>query len=102
MCGIIGFNWNDEKLVKKLNDLLAHRGPDQKGCYCDPRVSIAHRRLSILDLSPNGVQPMGNENGDVLVLPHDEAKEVFENMNPKHQKLYINKDTKKLRIKSMT
>ncbi|MBN1868978.1 MAG: asparagine synthase (glutamine-hydrolyzing) [Candidatus Omnitrophica bacterium] len=68
MCGIVGFNWNDAPLVKGLNGLLAHRGPDQSNFYCDQRMSLAHRRLSILDLSENGIQPMANENGDVLVV----------------------------------
>ncbi len=68
MCGIVGFNWNDEKLVIGLKDLLKHRGPDQSDFFCDQKISIAHRRLSVLDLSQRGIQPMGNENGEILVV----------------------------------
>ena len=58
MCGIAGFNWRDERLVKSMTDALRHRGPDDEGCYVDERVSLGHRRLSIIDLSALGHQPM--------------------------------------------
>jgi asparagine synthase (glutamine-hydrolysing) len=58
MCGITGFNWKDEGLVKKMTDAIAHRGPDAEGFYTDQLVSLGHRRLSIIDLSENGRQPM--------------------------------------------
>jgi asparagine synthase (glutamine-hydrolysing) len=61
MCGIVGFNWRDEKLVTTLADLLKHRGPDMEGRFCDERVSLGHRRLSIIDLSDKGRQPMADE-----------------------------------------
>ncbi len=47
---------------------LTHRGPDQEGYYCHDRVSFAHRRLSIIDLSENGRQPMFNEDGSVVLV----------------------------------
>ena len=68
MCGIVGFNWTDEGLVKEANDTMRHRGPDQSGIYTDNNVSLAHRRLSILDLSENGRQPMSNETGSVRIV----------------------------------
>ena len=68
MCGITGVLYaapamGDEqlvRLVKKMNDTLVHRGPDDSGEWVDAQVGIAlgHRRLSILDLSPAGHQPM--------------------------------------------
>jgi len=67
MCGIAGF-WtqrgNNRETLKeeiiKMTKTLAHRGPDDEGFYIDKKVDIAlgHRRLSILDLSPKGHQPM--------------------------------------------
>ncbi|HOK94820.1 MAG TPA: asparagine synthase (glutamine-hydrolyzing) [Anaerohalosphaeraceae bacterium] len=59
MCGIAGFNWNDPHLIEQMTERLRHRGPDDKGYYCDPLVSLGHRRLSIIDLSERGRQPMG-------------------------------------------
>ncbi len=47
---------------------LTHRGPDQEGYYCHDRVSLAHRRLSIIDLSENGRQPMFNEDGSIVLV----------------------------------
>jgi asparagine synthase (glutamine-hydrolysing) len=58
MCGITGFNWNHEDKVKEMTDCIAHRGPDSEGHYTDSDVSLGHRRLSILDLSELGRQPM--------------------------------------------
>ena len=58
MCGINGFNWENENLIKKTSEKLNHRGPDQEGFYIDEFVSLGHKRLSIIDLSEKGKQPM--------------------------------------------
>ncbi len=65
MCGICGFTWRDEPLVSKMNDAITHRGPDQDGTYAADGISLGHRRLSIIDLSDHGRQPMQNEDGNV-------------------------------------
>jgi len=57
MCGIAGFNWPDKELIKKMTDRISHRGPDGEGFFID-NISLGHRRLSILDLSEKGSQPM--------------------------------------------
>ena len=67
MCGICGFNWKGEKKLKAIADLMNHRGPEQEGYYTDANVSIGHKRLSIIDVSKKGKQPMVNETGDVLI-----------------------------------
>ena len=67
MCGILGFNWEDEKKVKSLAELLQHRGPEQEGFHVKDGVSIGHKRLKIIDLSERGRQPMYNEDGSVCV-----------------------------------
>ena len=61
MCGIAGFNWGDERLLKRMTDLLRHRGPDDEGAFVARELSLGHRRLSILDLSELGRQPMAYE-----------------------------------------
>jgi asparagine synthase (glutamine-hydrolysing) len=58
MCGIVGFNWKDANLIKELNLLIKHRGPDDLGHSSNKEASFGHRRLSILDLSKKGKQPM--------------------------------------------
>ena len=73
MCGIVGFvHRNAEQVgsirpetLKRMRDLMAHRGPDDAGLYVSPcgRAGLAHRRLSILDLTPAGHQPMSDRTG---------------------------------------
>lgn len=58
MCGIAGFNWQDDDLVRRMTEGLSHRGPDFRGCYSTEQFSFGHARLSILDLSAAGHQPM--------------------------------------------
>jgi asparagine synthase (glutamine-hydrolysing) len=72
MCGIVGFSWTDERLVRCMSRTLAHRGPDQDGFYVDDQVSLGHRRLSIIDLSEHGRQPMDNEDGSIWVTYNGE------------------------------
>ena len=78
MCGIAGaydsVGGVDGQRVVAMRDALAHRGPDDRGLYVDPsrRVAIGHRRLSIVDLSPSGHQPMANERGNVWVACNGE------------------------------
>ena len=61
MCGINGFSWGDEGLVRVMNGVIRHRGPDDEGVYVDDSVSLGHVRLAIIDLSPKGHQPMRYE-----------------------------------------
>ncbi len=68
MCGIAGVTWHDPLLIDRMTAMLAHRGPDQHGVYLDDHVSLGHRRLSIIDLSEHGRQPMGNEDGTLQVV----------------------------------
>jgi asparagine synthase (glutamine-hydrolysing) len=67
MCGICGFTWRDEKTLESMVNSLKHRGPDGSGTYFDDRVSIGHTRLSIIDLTDAGRQPMASADGSVLV-----------------------------------
>ncbi|MCX5636388.1 MAG: asparagine synthetase B, partial [Planctomycetota bacterium] len=58
MCGIAGFNWPNQNLLEEMTDTLKHRGPDDEGFYVDSSVSLGHRRLSVIDTSEKGHQPM--------------------------------------------
>jgi len=58
MCGISGFNFRDESLIKAMNDSLVHRGPDGSSFHIEEKLSLGHARLSIIDLSIAGQQPM--------------------------------------------
>lgn len=66
MCGIAGFNWENPDLAEKMVDTMEHRGPDQQGLFTDTSVSLGHRRLSILDLSDRGRQPMFYKNFGIV------------------------------------
>ncbi len=68
MCGICGFNWNDPALATRMASTIRHRGPDDEGFYTDEGVSLAFRRLSIIDLSAHGHQPMANEDRTVWLV----------------------------------
>lgn len=59
MCGILGvLPAVDNEIFKRNLDLLTHRGPDSSGTWTDGKISMGHRRLSILDISSHGSQPM--------------------------------------------
>jgi len=73
MCGIAGiFNFKNSTVsnqeVKKMTDALAHRGPDGEGVFLDDNIGLGHRRLSILDISSNGAQPMSSHDGDWVIV----------------------------------
>lgn len=71
MCGIIGYQGSFDPAALQLGlDRIAHRGPDDSGVFIDPaaRVGLGHRRLSILDLSPLGHQPMCSRDGKVTLV----------------------------------
>jgi asparagine synthase (glutamine-hydrolysing) len=51
-----------------MRDTLSHRGPDDKGYYIDAGVGLGHRRLSIIDLRPEGRQPMANEDNTIEIV----------------------------------
>ena len=67
MCGINGFNFGSEELIKKMNSKVKHRGPDGDGVFVCDGISLGHTRLAIIDWSENAAQPMFNFD-DSLVL----------------------------------
>lgn len=69
MCGIVGvLGFTDRQLIERMKKSVAHRGPDQHGTHIGKNVMMGHRRLSILDVSEKGRQPMTNHEGTVVVF----------------------------------
>ena len=88
MCGITGF-WDTSRqfgsdrlqaYVENMSDTLQHRGPDDRGSWVDQGVGIAlgHRRLSIVDLSPEGHQPMVSADGRYVIVFNGEIYNFLE------------------------
>lgn len=85
MCGIVGmlhFNGPAIRLqqVEQARDLMAHRGPDDAGLWLssDHICALGHRRLSIIDLSPAGHQPMNNEDSSIWIVYNGEIYNFME------------------------
>ena len=82
MCGIVGiFKFREggveitEPLLQRMRDTMVHRGPDGAGMWRSPdgRVGLAHRRLSIIDLSEAGAQPMASADGALWIVYNGEV-----------------------------
>jgi asparagine synthase (glutamine-hydrolysing) len=78
MCGIVGiFNLNGEPvssvILRKMTDVIKHRGPDSEGFYVDSFIGLGHRRLSIIDLSRSGHQPMVTEDKHFVITYNGEV-----------------------------
>ena len=84
MCGIAGIvdlrgkAPVDDEVLARMTHALAHRGPDADGFHVAPGVGLGHRRLSIIDLSPLGRQPLFNEDGTVCVTFNGEIYNFLE------------------------
>lgn len=77
ICGIIkigsGGDLGGDALIEKMTTTLAHRGPNDSGIWRNDRLSLGHRRLSVIDLSDAGHQPMTNEDGMVVIVFNGEV-----------------------------
>lgn len=72
MCGINGFNFRDERLIREMDDATKHRGPDDEGIFLSDRWSLGHNRLSIIDLSKAGHQPMASRDKKLVITYNGE------------------------------
>ncbi len=76
VCGIAGLIAReaqpDKAPVRRMNDALRHRGPDAEGVWARGRAVLGHRRLSIIDLSPEANQPLLNEDGTIGAVVNGE------------------------------
>lgn len=83
MCGIAGLVRKDNSIVekdtiKKMTDTIVHRGPDAEGQFTFQNVGLGHRRLSILDLSEKGNQPMKSMDGSYIIVFNGEIYNYIE------------------------
>lgn len=106
MCGIAGFATTsrltvaeDEEILQKMLEAVRHRGPDDRDHFFDAHVALGHDRLSIIDLSPRGRQPMSNENGRIRVVFNGEIynfKELRRQLVATHHRFMSGSDTEVL------
>lgn len=83
MCGITGIvDLSGQRpqidVLTRMNESLAHRGPDDSGYHVAESIGLANRRLAILDLSPMGHQPMGSDDGLIWVVQNGEIFNYIE------------------------
>lgn len=83
MCGICGIiDWKRKEIDREaflaMRDVMSDRGPDDSGVLWEAGVALGHRRLSIIDLSPAGRQPMTNENGRIAIVFNGEIYNFME------------------------
>ncbi|RZI40223.1 asparagine synthase (glutamine-hydrolyzing) [Herbaspirillum sp. HC18] len=88
MCGFAGYlggepckaEGDDRARVKRMADTIVNRGPDDEGFWCDSaqRVALGHRRLSVVDLSENGHQPMPSSSGRYVIAFNGEIYNHFD------------------------
>lgn len=75
MCGFAGFYGQEkekEEILQNMLRTIVHRGPDSEGKYLDEDIALGFRRLSIVDLSEHGNQPMFNENRSLVLVYNGE------------------------------
>jgi asparagine synthase (glutamine-hydrolysing) len=91
MCGILGLVSKqpvDRDAFSHALDALAPRGPDQHGTLFDGPVALGHRRLSVIDLTAAGRQPMLNEDGKVAIVYNGEVynyKDIRKQLEPRYR-----------------
>jgi asparagine synthase (glutamine-hydrolysing) len=102
ICGIVDYKGGliSDGRIRSMADKMAHRGPDDAGLYHDkaslPEAALGHRRLSIIDLSSRGHQPMSNEDGSVWITLNGEIynyKELKFELEKKGHKFVSSTDT---------
>lgn len=98
MCGFVGYvnkEKNKQDNIKKMADLIAHRGPDSEGYYCDRDIALGFRRLSIIDLE-GGTQPIYNKDKSKVIVFNGEIynyRELKEELEEKGYKFKTKTDT---------
>lgn len=94
MCGIAGYFGNgNQETIKKMTQTLHHRGPDDEGFYIDENVGLGHKRLSIIDLSDAGRQPISNEKKDIFIIFNGEIYNFLDLKKELKQKHFFKSNT---------
>lgn len=102
MCGIAGFTgFREDGLIEKMLEIMRHRGPDGSGAWTAPEfpVSLGHNRLSILDLSERGKQPMWDDTGRYCITYNGEIynyKELRRSLESRGYRFRSDTDTEVL------
>jgi asparagine synthase (glutamine-hydrolysing) len=89
MCGICGFSWADKQLLERMKYTIRHRGPDAHGSFFAEGVSLGHQRLSIVDLTESGRQPLANADQTVWITFNGEIYNHPELKRTLEQKGYV-------------
>lgn len=101
MCGICGFVYSnggapaDERLLRQMAQVIAHRGPDDEGFYLDEHAGLGMRRLSIIDLV-TGNQPISNEDGTIWLVFNGEIynyRELHADLEKRGHRFVTKSDT---------
>lgn len=102
MCGIAGYCGGlDGAQLKKMNDAQAHRGPDGEGVFVDDGIGLGHRRLTIIDTTDGGAQPMHSQDGRYVLVFNGEIynyQELKKELETTGQTFTSNSDTEVILI----
>ena len=92
IAGIVGADW-DRAALESMVSVQHHRGPDDRGIYINPKhkVGLGHNRLSIVDLTPAGHQPMANHDGTLWIVFNGEIYNYVELRNQLYDYPYRSK-----------
>jgi len=81
ICGVVGASPQyliDPETIVRMRDTMVHRGPDDCGIYAGDGAGLGHRRLSIIDLRPDGRQPLANEDESIRIVFNGEIYNYLE------------------------
>ncbi|MDD5673594.1 MAG: asparagine synthase (glutamine-hydrolyzing), partial [Chitinivibrionales bacterium] len=100
MCGIAGIAYHDRRpvspeLLRRMSQILAHRGPDDQGEFIAEGIGLSHRRLSIIDLK-TGRQPLYNEDNSLVIIYNGEIynyRELRRDLERFNHRFRTNSDT---------
>ncbi len=102
MCGFVGFTGgidNSNRVIEAMMDTIRHRGPDAAGKYVDGDIALGHRRLSIIDVSEQGNQPLYSEDGNLVLVFNGEIynyREIRAELQKQGYRFHTNTDSEVL------
>ena len=102
MCGFVGFTNaidNSNRVLSEMMEKIRHRGPDSDGSYLDEDIALGFRRLSIIDISDSGNQPIFNEDKSMVLMFNGEIynyREIRRDLEAKGHKFATNTDSETL------
>ena len=101
VCGINGFNFLDNMLIQKMNDVIKHGDPDNSGIFANNNVTLGHHRLSIINLSSAEHQPFvyNHKNRKFVIVFNGEIynfQEIKMDLEAKGYKFFSKSDTEVL------